>query len=319
MIHVTIKGETRTFEEGLPVREILTGFDSQYLQYTCAVRVEDRMLDLQDTVDADCEMEPLSLRELGRKTAQNETTGDSLDDGDLSDEDASVEAAEELTEEGLRRLIQHGVFNPSGDFVEEMACMFDSLDDLGDFGDDVRTEDAREEAGEETCADIQAPEESDDEDSTGELTAEMISPVEERAEDTIQSGETPAEVPVSPRKPEAAVADSAPLEREVRETAWIIEPKKDVHADEMMINLTLPRSAEYVVDFDDEGDSTDNVDYSVDEADMDFLLGFPGGAPQDESGVMTDGGQTDPSESAAVSGYQIDEESMDVFDSYQCH
>ena len=72
MIKVTINGKTKLFDPGMTVNDILEEFDSQYLQYVCAVNVNGKRLGPDDTVDSDCEMELLSFRDLGSGRPSND-------------------------------------------------------------------------------------------------------------------------------------------------------------------------------------------------------------------------------------------------------
>ena len=90
MIKITIKGNTKRFEPGTTVYDILNSFDIQFLHFACAVEMNGEIVGMDEEIGSDCELKLLTFNDLSERDKALET----LSDGLISDE-----AAEE-TESG---------------------------------------------------------------------------------------------------------------------------------------------------------------------------------------------------------------------------
>ena len=81
MIKVTAKGNTKQFEPGMTVNEILNAFDVQYLRFACAVEMNGKIVGMDEKVVSDCELKPLTFNDLSKRNM----TADQIDDRLVSD------------------------------------------------------------------------------------------------------------------------------------------------------------------------------------------------------------------------------------------
>ena len=82
MIRVTINGEVKYLSPGMTVQDILDEFENLYTNDTIAVRANGVMLSMEDEINEDSEIEPLTFRDLGASRPARDYSSD-----DFSDED----------------------------------------------------------------------------------------------------------------------------------------------------------------------------------------------------------------------------------------
>ncbi len=197
MIKVRINGETKTFEPGMSVQDILEEFDSQYLQYVCAVYADGVKLGLDDVVVNDCEMELLAFRDLSGNKPVEESTTSRSDEPSAYDFPLNSDEIAEMTNNVLSRYLGK---NPEENdlYADEFDFMVDSLDKLAelmvqleDYDENQEQEDSEtqpEEEPEEPAGEqLQADEQPED---SGWQAADQ--PEELQSETEEFSGEEPA-------------------------------------------------------------------------------------------------------------------------------
>ena len=108
MIKITINGETRLFEPGMTVYDIIEEFDDNYTTDTCAVRVNDKRLSLEDEITEDCEMELLTFRDLGASRPVEQFSADQSENPFGNDDEVTQEDFEKYTMLAFHQMLDDG-------------------------------------------------------------------------------------------------------------------------------------------------------------------------------------------------------------------
>ena len=78
MIKVTIKGNTKQFEPGTTVYEILNTFDIQFLHFACAVEMNGEIVGMDEEVVSDCDLKLLTFNDLSQRNNKDSQNDDGL-------------------------------------------------------------------------------------------------------------------------------------------------------------------------------------------------------------------------------------------------
>ena len=336
MIKITINGETKRFDSGMTVSDILEEFDSQDTKSAIAVKVDGKRLGLDNVIDHDCEIELLTFRDLTEKKSVDELLSDDSVEPSEYEFAPSQEEIVEYTMHALKKMLRRGgddMFSLSeteeddGDPFDNIAQLIDSLDDIS--GED---EPAQWQEQQDTVA-------SDAPDDTENSASEVDDLFDEN--DPVFDGEF-----VSVR-PDDAVEEltewqdntidesgEIPDSEEASAPSYDITQIQDLQskADEMQMHLGVPKIddlvAELLIDMESkESDSLSPAlaeDYSVDDGDMDAFLAsqiLPENVGSDSSADETAWLQESPEpqavpEAGDYASYDVDEDSIEDFVDY---
>ena len=122
MIEVKINGKTLSFESGVTVSDVLEAFDDKSVEYVFAVKIDGEVFDLDDTITHDCEIEPISFRDIrgrqqfSREQAYEETDHENLEEQENSRVGAAVGNA--VSQDGYSE-IENEIKNILGGLTDE--------------------------------------------------------------------------------------------------------------------------------------------------------------------------------------------------------
>ncbi len=263
MIEVKINGQTLEFESGVTVNDVLEAFGDESTEYVFAVKIDGEIFDLDDTITRDCELEPISFRDIrGRQQFSKERDESEDEDATEEQENTKVGAAvgNVLSQDGYSEIeneiksILGGGFDEGEDdsylMSDEALMMLESVaqevinDSYGNMTEEVGIVEDEVEAEEDENDEVEAEFE---EDETEEAEAEEDETDEVEAE----------EVETEQNETEEVKAEEADFDMSVFDR---IVPRLDMRVSEMAA------AASEELDEMDEADEVDEVD-EVDEAD----------------------------------------------------
>lgn len=325
MIKVTINGETKRFESGLTVYDIIDGFDRNYTSDTCAVRKNSERLSLEDVITEDCELELLTFRDLGasRRPAYDESSDESAD-SDESDFDFSSEYFDPYTFMAFSQMFGGGFFG--------------SNDSMGMFGESTgmtnffsrQYESAASGAEEPQSEESEADETQADGVIDEEVSEELLEQDDAEPIDEIEPESDGEFISVS-RFGNGELSPDMLADEDVENTDPSPSSKSVFsETEDMQMHLGVPKIddivAELLVDIEPKDDAADysEQDYSIDDEDMDAFLtsqiipeSSSAEIPHAETVELTEIPEISAEQEITDSnGYNVDDDSIDDFVDY---
>ena len=287
MIKVTAKGNTKQFEPGMTVNEILNAFDVQYLRFACAVEMNGKIVGMDEKVVSDCELKPLTFNDLSKRNM----TADQIDDRLVSDNQpySGLSDGEEVSGQPLS-FSDSDQSSEYGDLSDESeddgASAFDGMGSVADVLSQLEEQNQARAESEVSAASDESADEADNDNADDAFNdTETLPPYDDIFDDI--GPETDGEF-VSVIQPDAGElspemvgydADSI-FEEPDADDSCDDGSSSDDSADYMQMHLGVPKIDDLVSellmnmepDDADTGSADAAGDYSVDDEDMDEFL-----------------------------------------------
>ena len=342
MINVKINGETKKFDSGMTVCDILEKFDSKYIQSTCSVKINGDVRGMDEKVFDDCEIELMSNDDLQEEKPDDALQNNNSDDPSMYDLVPGAEEIAEYTMMELNRMmdddssdgeiISSETVSDYADPFEKLAAIMDELDQMetSEYDDELDDEQENTASSEQELSDDNLQPDDTDNDDQNDVSDEWFDD-----EETVSDGEFISVLSTDAKRKSAAIfsddiateQDEGQSEDNTEENAASVSD-----TDDMQIHPVASKTDAIVADLftdaasenEDESSDSSGSDYSVDDGDMDAFLSSQimtagnGEDHQDDSESETNELPEVNSKSKDFSylNFDVDESSIDDFVDY---